>query len=159
MFKAVLTIAGLGVLLLLVAIIVLVWVNWSERFYGQLGTLTVAFLTTVAALIIVFAMLKGDTVSDAFTTFIVVNTENHLPVWPNDLTPSNIALMRDRNSLISRLSDYSRLAWPTISDNAGNETILFETPQKDSDESVFYEELLQYKLVIEIMDMHNPIRG
>jgi hypothetical protein len=152
MFKAVLTIAGLGVLLLLVAIIVLVWVNWSERFYGQLGTLTVAFLTTVAALIIVFAMLKGDTVSDAFTTFIVVNSDTHLPQWPGV-----VQFPVKPYSLVDRLIRHCGLASPKILDGTtGKELILFEGPHNESDEIGFYEELLQYKLLMEIIGMHNP---
>ena len=156
MFKTVLIIAGTGFLLLLIAIIVLGSLNWSEKFYTPLAGLGLALAGTLAGLITVVAMLKGDTLSDAFTTFIIVNTDNHLPVAPIEITPSNSALMRNRDSLMSRLLDYRSLAASKIYDNSGNETILFEVPQKDSDEMVFYEELLQYKLVIAIMDMHNP---
>ncbi len=64
MLKTITFLAGLGIIILLVAIIILVTVNWSDKFYAQLVALAVAFVGTVAALIVVLAMLKGDTVSD-----------------------------------------------------------------------------------------------
>ena len=79
MFKIVVVTALLGVLLLLAAIIILVSYNWSDKFYGQFTALVLPFVAMVAALIVVLAMLKGETLGDAFTTFIIVNRENHLP--------------------------------------------------------------------------------
>ena len=105
MLKTITFLAGLGIIILLVAIIILVTVNWSDKFYAQLVALAVAFVGTVAALIVVLAMLKGDTFSDEFMTFVVVNTETHLPVFPNQINP-------DRNSLVYRLGHYSGLASP-----------------------------------------------
>src|SRR5438128_711368 len=112
MFKTVLLIAVLGMLLLSVAIIILVSLNWSEKFYVQLGGLGVAFISTVVAIIVVFAMLRGDTFHSAFTTFIIVNTDNHLPAWPNDTTRMDLA--GNPNSLMHRLLDYGGLASPKI---------------------------------------------
>ncbi len=146
--KTILFVAGLGILLLLVAIIILVSLNWSV-FYAQLATLMGAFVGTVVALIVVLATLKGDTFSDEFTTFVVVNTETHLPVFPNQINP-------DRNSLVYRLGHYSGLASPKLTDQTGKEIILFAGPQNVRDETPFYEELLQYEVVMEVIDMHNP---
>jgi len=48
------------------------------------------------------------------------------------------------------------LAAPTIHDSTGKEVTLFEGPHNDTEATAFYEQLLQYKVVKEIVDMHNP---
>lgn len=154
MFKSLIIIAWVGFSLLVITIIVLGSLNWSDRFYTPLAGLGVALAGTLAGLITVVAMLNGDTFGSAFTTFIIVNTDNHLPVWPNDITRSDIA--RNPNSLMHRLLEYGGLASPKIQNEAGKEITLFEGPHNDSDETVFYQELLQYKFLIEIRNMLNP---
>ena len=94
-------------------------------------------------------MSKGETFGRSFTTFIVVNAETHLP--PVLLfNPSNMT------GLMGRLSDYLMLAQPKIQDETGSELVLFEGPRTDEDETIFYEELLQYKILMQIIDIHNP---
>src|SRR2546430_1864580 len=149
MLKSVFIIASLGVLLLLIALSILARFNWGDKFYTPLVGLGVALAGIVASLITIAAMLKGDVFHDEFTTFVVVGTETRLPVFPNQINP-------DRNSLVYRLGHYCSLASPRFTDQAGKEIVLFDAPQNDKDETLFYEELLQYELVMEIIDMHNP---
>ena len=57
---------------------------------------------------------------------------------------------------MARLTDYLILAQPKIHDQTGSERVFFEAPRNQSDETTFYEELLQYRILMEIIDMHNP---
>jgi len=152
-FKALIIIAWFGFLLLLGATIILGSLNWN-KFYTQFGALGLALAGTLAGLCTLGVILKGDTFSSAFTTFVVVNTDNHLPIFPNDV--SNLALAQTPNSLMHRLLEYAGLVSPTIRNETGKEIVLFEAPQNDQDETRFYEELLQYRLLIEVIKMQNP---
>src|SRR5438067_128023 len=96
MFKSLIITASLGFLVLLIAIIILGWLNWSEKFYTPLTALGAALALTLAGFITVTAMLKEDAFGSEFTTFIVVNTDSHLPVAPTDFTPGNMELMRNQ---------------------------------------------------------------
>ena len=153
MFKALMIVAWLGFVFLLGATIILGSLNWN-KFYTQFGALGLALAGTLAGLCTLGVILKGDTFSSAFTTFIIVNTDNHLPISPNDV--SNFTLAQDPNSLMHRSLEYAGLASPKIQDQSGNEILLFEGPQNDQDETRFYEELLQYRLLIEIIKVQNP---
>ena len=147
MFKALVIIALFAVLLLCIATAILVKFNWSEKLYSPLLSIWLAGLVTT--FITVLLMSKGETFGRSFTTFIVVNAETHLP--PVLLfNPSNMT------GLMGRLSDYLMLAQPKIQDETGSELVLFEGPRTDEDETTFYEELLQYKILMQIMDIDNP---
>jgi hypothetical protein len=155
MFRAVIITAWLGFALLLGATIALGIFNWN-KFYTPLGALGLALAGTFAGLCTLGVILKEDVFGGVFTTFVVINAENYLPMWPNDITPANMELARNHSSLVSRLFEYSGLAIPTIHDSTGKEVTLFEGPHNESDTTAFYEQLLQYKVVMEIVDMHNP---
>ena len=147
MFKALVVISLFAVLLLCVATAILVRFNWSEKLYSPLLSIFIAGLVTT--FITVLLMSKGETFGRSFTSFIVVNTETHLPPLLF-FNPSN------KTKLMGRLSDYLMLAQPKIQDETGSERVLFEGPRTDEDETTFYEELLQYKILMEIIDIHNP---
>ncbi len=66
MFKVLLIIAGLAVLLLLVATAILVKFNWSEKLYSPLISILLAGLVTT--FITFLLMSKGETFGKSFTT-------------------------------------------------------------------------------------------
>lgn len=147
MFKALVVISLFAVLLLCVATVILVRFNWSEKLYSPLLSIFIAGLVTT--FITVLLMSKGETFGKSFTTFIVVNTDTHLPP-PQLYDPSH------PTRLMARLTDYVGLSVRTMPDETGKEIAFFDAPHNESDETTFYEELLQYRILMEIIDMHNP---
>lgn len=142
MFKLLIIISGVALLLLASVTIILVKLNWSEKLYSPLLSLGLA--GTVTTFITVLLMLKGETTETSFTTLMVINTQNHLPPFLGH---------SETSELNNRLSSYSSLSNPKEIMN-GKETVLFDTPKNDTEETVFNEELLQYKIFKDIIEMH-----
>jgi hypothetical protein len=147
MFKLLIIISGVALLLLAAVTVILVKLNWSEKLYSPLLSLGLA--GTVTTFITVLLMLKGEVTETSFTTLMVINTQTHLPPFLG---------YSARSELNNRLSSYSSLSNPKVNMN-GKEQILFDSPKNDTEEIVFEEELIQYKLFKEIVEMHYERRS
>lgn len=143
MFKILIIISGVALFLLLTVIVILVTLNWSEKLYSPLLSLGLA--GTVTTFITVLLMLKGEVKETSFTTLIVINTQTHLPPFLDKSSTSK---------LNNRLSEYNFASSPTGMFN-GKEETLFDVPKNYFEEKVFIEELLQYKLFKEIIEIHD----
>ncbi len=142
MFK-VLIIIALGALVLLTTVtIILVKMNWGEKLYNPL--LSLFLVGAVTTFVTVLLLLKGETIESSFTTLIVIDSQNHLPPFPSPDSST-------RNN--KHLSTYHKLSSPIVIFQGIEET-LFPTPQNNAEEITFYEELLQYVIFRELIDMH-----
>ena len=115
--------------------------NWSEKLYSPL--LSIALVGTVTTFITVILMQKETSIEKSFSTVIVIDDKTNLPpfILPNDSNEQN-----------NRLSQYCNIAKPTEIRN-GNPTTYFEIPNNFDETVTFCEELLQYKLFIELAEM------
>jgi hypothetical protein len=128
--------------------ILLVKMNWNEELYGQ--WLSGILVGIVTILVTTLLMLKETTIEKKFITYVIVNNHTHLPPLINP-SPTNIQQ--------NRLSKYSRLAVPVAHDQDGRETVYFDSPENFDESIIFYEELLQYQLFKEIIEIHQETTG
>jgi hypothetical protein len=124
-----------GFLLLLLATIALVTLNWSERTLAPV--LSILLVGTATTLATVLVTLRGSTVESPFTTAVVLDKEG-LPLFvnPDESNPK----------LTSRLSDLVLLGRPTVTRD-GKTVLTIEKPTNEGERFTFSGELLQYRLV------------
>lgn len=143
MLKVLLIISGIAIVLLLIVLVILLRLNWSEKLYSPL--LSLAFAAIATTLITVVLLLKEETKTKSFSTLIVVNSKTHLPAFITD----------QETNLTKRLNNYLILATPTEK-TKGKGQFPLNSPKNKEDESIFYEELLQYAILKDIIEMHYP---
>jgi len=113
--------AIVGFVLLLTATVGLVSLNWSERIYAPaLSILLVGIATVLAAVVVT---LKSTTIESAFTTSVVLDS--------NEGVPPLLGLDPDNLRLTSRLQELSSLGQPGI--NVDGKTVI--TIQKPTPEN------------------------
>lgn len=134
MYKILMVISALALILLISVTAILVKLNWSEKLYNPLLSLGLA--GTVTTFITVLLMLKGEHLERSFTTLVVIDSTTHLPPF---IIPDST------NVLSTRLYDYNNLSVHKANVN-GIEQIYFNIPTNTKEETVFYEELLQYRI-------------
>lgn len=129
--------AGLsGFLLMLIATITLVVLNWSEKVLAPvLSILLVGTATTLGAVLIT---LKRSTLESSFPTSLVFDEDQGAPVLVI-ADPMNFRLT-------SRLMDLSRLGRPATNCN-GKTVITITKPNNDDERFAFCGELLQYQIL------------
>jgi len=136
MATIILAVALTGFALLFVATVTLVTLNWSEKTLAPvLSILLVGTATTLAAVLVT---LKESTVESAFSTSVVLDTNEGAPLFliPDQSNPK----------LTARLSELARLGRPAV--NREGKTIV--TNQKPANEGESFRlcgELLQYQLL------------
>jgi hypothetical protein len=146
MAKFIIFSALIGILLLGLATIGLVFLNWSDKVWNPL--LSLLFVGTITTFVTVLVILKESKEEAAFTTSIVVDEDEHLPlfVFPQ---PQNLEL-----SL--RLSDLATLSRPVIQD--GDKTVMTVSRPTNHEETVrFCGELLQYKAILLIKEILSTV--
>jgi len=125
-----------GFVLLSVATVALVILNWSEKTLTPvLSILVIGTATTLAAVLV---SLKQSTIESAFTTSVVLDTVEGAPPFP-DVAPNN-------SQLSDRLTEFARLGRPAINQN-GKTVITIQKPNDESERFAFCGELLQYHLL------------
>jgi hypothetical protein len=128
--------AVVGFVLLLIATIALVILNWSEKTLAPaLSILLVGVASTLAAVLI---SLRGSTIESAFSTSVVLDTMEGAPPF----------LIPDPNNpkLTDRLSELSVLGTPAINRD-GKTVITIQRPKNDDERFSFCGELIQYQLL------------
>lgn len=134
MYKVLMVLSALALLLLIGITTILVKLNWSEKLYNPLLSLGLA--GTVTTFITVLLMLKGEHFERSFTTLVVIDSVTHLPPF----------IIPDSSNVLSiRLYDYNNLSAHKANVN-GIEQTYFNIPTNTKEETVFYEELLQYRI-------------
>lgn len=125
-----------GFVLLFVATIALVTLNWSEKTLAPV--LSILLVGTATTLATVLVTLKGSTVESSFPTSVVLDTDQGAPLFviPSETDPK----------LTSRLSELASLGRPTINRD-GKTVSTTEKPADLGDRFSFGGELLQYQLV------------
>lgn len=132
MVKIIIFSASIGTLLLVLATIGLVVLNWSDKVWNPL--LSLFFVGTLTTFVTVLVILKESKEETAFTTSVIVDEDEHLPllVFPQ---PQNL-------ELTLRLSDLAMLSRPVIQD--GDKTVMtVPRPTNHEETSRFCGELLQ----------------
>lgn len=130
-----LALAGTG--LLLAAAGVLVFINWSGEF--RLQVLAAGVVGTLTFLLTFVSTLKPSSLESSFTTFVVEDTRNHLPVFANpdaDVSPASL--------WVSELASVSRGSFAAESGQPPNAAPPRIEP---ADVSAFFLDLLQYMVV------------
>jgi hypothetical protein len=125
-----------GFVLLFVATVALVTLNWSEKTLAPV--LSILLVGTATTLATVLVTLKGSTVESAFPTSVVFDTNQGAPLFviPSQTNPK----------LTSRLSELARLGRPMVNRD-GKAVSKIEKPASTGDMFTFGGELLQYQLV------------
>lgn len=128
--------------LLLAVTAVLVKLNWSEKLYSPLLSLTLA--GTVTTFITVLLMLKGSESETAFSTLVVLDSQDYLiPV--SDFPENGLGLA---------MQEYLFLTHPEFTVDEYNYKA-FESPKNDSEATLFNEELIQYAIFKSIINLQN----
>ena len=139
--------SALALILLISVTVILVKLNWSDKLYNPLLSLGLA--GTVTTFITVLLMLKGEHFERSFTTLVVIDSATHLPPF---IIPDST------NILSTRLLEYSYLSMHKANVN-GTEQSFFNIPENTSEETVFYEELLQYGIFKTIILLQKESHG
>lgn len=144
MFKLLIYLSSTSLIILIIVTAILVKMNWSEKLLSPL--LSIALVGTVTTFITVLIMLKESTIEKDLSTVIVIDERTNLPPFIS---------YSDTNEQNNRLSGYNTLANPIEVLN-GKQTAYFETPKNFEETIGFCEELLQYKLFKDIVEMQTP---
>lgn len=132
--------AGTGLLLL--AAIVLVWINSSQQVYMQL--LSASLVGTITFLLTFVSSLKATTEQTTFATSVVEDTRSHLPVFA---TPG-----RSPSATSLRASELSSIAHGLFAPSPGAATAARPPSIAEGDVTRFNLELLQYLVVRDLRD-------
>lgn len=135
-----LALAGIGLLLL--AALVLVWINWSQQVYMQL--LSASLVGTITFLLTFVSSLKATTEQTMFATSVVEDTGSHLPVFATPGGPPSAAMFR--------ATELSSIARGLLAANAGATPTASAPSIAEGDVTRFNLELLQYLVVRELRD-------
>lgn len=130
----------IALLLLLAVTATLVKLNWSEKLYSPLLSLTLA--GTVTTFITVLLMLKGSDSETSFSTLVVLDSTDYLvPFSHYPDTPFGETM--NRHMFLTHpeftVDEYKIKA--------------FDSPKNDSEATLFNEELIQYSILMSIIDM------
>lgn len=140
--------ALVGAVLVASGTVYLVYLNWGdEKLTGTLISLLLgAIVTTFVA---VLSVLKSSTIESTFTSSVIFDQDERLPLlYRSDLGSSNAAL---------RLWDLSRFGRPKVRKGpAGALELSIERPLDENAAFAFGCELLQYKVICDIRDKNRP---
>lgn len=136
MATLILIVAAGGFLLLTAATITLVVLNWSEKTLAPVLSILLVGTTTILATVLV--SLKASTIESAFTTSVVLDTNEGLPpiIIPDASNPR----------VSARLMEFNRLGRPAVNRDEKT-TITIQRPTNEDDRFRFTGELLQYRLL------------
>jgi len=136
MALAVIIAAFAGFLLLFMATVALVTLNWGEKTQGPVYSVLVVGTATMLAAVLV--SLKRSSIESAFVTSIVLDTKEGAPAM--------VVLTQDNPSLTSRLSELVLLGRPSTNKD-GKTVSTIQKPETESARFAFSSELLQYQIL------------
>jgi hypothetical protein len=125
-----------GFVLLLVATITLVVLNWSGKTLAPV--LSIALVGVATVLVTVLATLKESTTESAFVTSVVIDVDQGAPVF--------LILSPENPKLTSRLSELASLGRPVVNQD-GKTVATIPKPENENERFRFCGELLQYQML------------
>mgnify|MGYP001585908178 FL=1 len=146
MFKIITILAIFGAGLLAIATIILVRLNYNQDVQAKIISGLLIGVATV--FITVYFPLTETKIEKVFTTSIVIDEQEHLPIF---VIPHNSSQrVNDRLSKIYNLSN------PSI--GSGSETkLIIQKPNNFGETIRFLQELIQYKLISDLADVQRVI--
>lgn len=136
-----------AIFLLLFATGVLAVYNWNTKIYSLL--LTGLFVGTATAFVTIVVGLKEDVIERSFITYVVMNENQHLPIFG----------INHDNSLNNRLSQLMTWGNPTRKDASGASISTIKLPVNFGESISYGGELIQYAILRLIQEMHQKSEG
>ena len=132
-----------GILLVAIPTVVILAANWSERLYGPL--LSILFIATATVLSTLLFTLKHHKVESKFTTSVVIDEQEHLPVL-------HVRFPQKNMKLAHRLCEIGSLA-RLVQKEDGKTLLAIKRPSDFGETVIFCQELLQYKIVRDLFGL------